>query len=467
MAKATLSDEKLQARLLDKFEVLQVLRALNLRCLAKRCGMEKQQGEDGMKIFIALFLAVFTSSTINEFVRKSRNSLFALRKDTAYRYPKRLCIHWRRLLFGIALRGIGKLGRYCPGTGVYLAIDDSQLQKSGKHIEYLSWIYDKNQKRSVKGFEVPCLSYTDGTSSIPIDFAIKASSHRVCTGYEEPTAIDQRTFAAKRRKEVAMKKTDLVFEMLKRAYRRGIEADAVLFDSWYCYPTLVGKIYHDIGYHVCAQLKTTSTLMVNYQGKSYSTQRLWESVVPSLRPRTINVRKINVEVRSLRANFGSTPVKLVFCRPVDKHSHYKPIILLSTLIHQSEEEVIAAYANRWSIETLFKELKHTWDFGKNQCRNFESYICFITISMIRSIVFTIMQRQDEDYRYKGTLFEKTECELQTLNTLFNLDQYIKQLYELCDEKLKSSAASLIKEIEAFQQRLRDCVASLLFQGCET
>src|SRR5690554_4906803 len=39
-----------------------------------------------------------------------------------------------------------------------------------------------------------------------------------------------------RRMEVGMKKTDLVLEMLRRARNQGVEADAVLFDSWYCYP---------------------------------------------------------------------------------------------------------------------------------------------------------------------------------------------------------------------------------------
>jgi hypothetical protein len=466
MAKITLSDEKLQARLLNQFEVLRVLRMLNLPSLARKCGLQKQQGEDGLKIFISLFISVFTSCTIAQFVRKAQGSVFGLKKDTAYRYAQRRSIHWRKLLLCVAMRAVGVLGKYYPDNGRYLTIDDSQLEKTGKHIEYLSWIFDKSKKRSTMGFEIPCLSYTDGTSTIPLDFAIKSSANRVSEHFE-PVDLDGRSSPAKRRMEVGMKKTDLVLEMLARAQKKGFEADAVLFDSWYCYPKLVGKIYHEIGYNVCAQLKATKTIMVTYQGKPYSTQQLWSAVVPSLRAKVITVRNVDVEVRSMRADFGNTPVKLVFCRPVDKRSHYKPIILLSTLTHHSEQEVIDAYAKRWSIETLFKEIKHTWDFGKNQCRNFESNVCFITISMIRSIVFTIMQRQEEDYRHKGTLFEKTECELQTLNTLFNLDQYIKLIHELCDEVLKSSAAVLIEQIAAFQHRIKDCVVKMLFQGCET
>lgn len=466
MAKVTLSDEKLQARLLEQFEVLQILGTLNLQSLARKCGLRKQQGEGGVKVFISLFMAVFTSSTIAQFVRKAQGSVFSLKKDTAYRYAQRQCIHWRKLLLCVAMRAVAILGKYYPDSGRYLTIDDSQLEKTGKRIEYLSWIFDKSKKRSTMGFEIPCLSYTDGTSTIPMDFAIKSSANRV-SEHLEPVDLDGRSYAARRRMEVGMKKTDLVLEMLRRASNRGVEADAVLFDSWYCYPKFVGKIYHEIGYNVCAQLKATRTIMVTCQGKSYSTQQLWSAVVPSLRAKVITVRNVEVEVRSIRADFGNTLVKLVFCRPVDKRSHYKPIILLSTLTHHSEQEVIDTYANRWSIETLFKELKHTWDFGKSQCRNFESNVCFLTISMIRSIVFTIMQRQEEDYRYKGTLFEKTECELQTLNVLFNLDQYIKLIYELCDEILKSSAAVFVEQIAAFQQKIKDCVVRMLFQGCET
>lgn len=467
MEKSSATDLKLQARLLSHFEILQVLQKLGLRSLAKQCGLEKQQGEDGLKVFVMLFLAVFTSTTINEFIRKSQLSLFTFRKDVAYRYTQRRGIHWRKLLYGVAKKAISRLGQYTPGKGIYLAIDDSQLHKSGKRIEYLSWVYNKSLKRSVKGYEVPCLSYTDGTSSIPLDFALKASEKRVCSDIEAPADIDGRELAAKRRAEVSMKKTSLVLGMLRRAQSRGIEADAVLFDSWFCHAAMIDEIYHEIGYNVCAQLKTSPKIMVTYRAKRYSTKRLWDTVVPQAERNIIKVRNVEVEVRSIRVIFGQTPVKLVFCRPVDKQSHFKAIILLSTLTHQNEKEIIDAYTNRWSIETLFKELKHTWDFGKNQSRNFESYICMITISMIRSIVFTIMQRQDEDYRYKGTLFEMTECELHELNTLFNLSCYIKTLYELCGEKIESSVATFIEKIDAFQQRVQACVANILFQRCET
>ena len=55
--------------------------------------------------------------------------------------------------------------------------------------------------------------------------------------------IDKRTNGWLRRKEAFRKKTDVLIEMIDSAWRAGIDANFVLFDSWFAHDTVISQIY--------------------------------------------------------------------------------------------------------------------------------------------------------------------------------------------------------------------------------
>jgi hypothetical protein len=415
---------------------------------------------------VALVFLTFLGKSVHHFVSHCRNSLFDLGgKDVFYRLSTRTSINWRRFMMDISLKVVRHFKSFSSWQQRVLVIDDTVIQKAGKKIEEVSWVFDHSKGKSVKGFSAVVLGWSDRSSFIPVDFALQRSSQKVFKQSTTPE-MDKRALAWHRRQEAVKDKPTLVKEMLKRAKQKGLDAGAVLFDSWYCMPKLVSSIFHEIGYDVIAMLKTTPTLTVAVNGKIFSTKRLWECVVPSLRKETLTISNELVSVSCVNALFGGTSVKLVFCKPLRKSKSKKPIILLSTDITLTSAQIIETYGKRWAVEVLFKDAKSKLFFGKNQSRSFEATICFLTLSLVRFIILSYMERINGDFRHKGSLYEELRYEVEELNILAFMDKFLKRLLSIIDG-VKETFALFTDKLNDIQGVIRISIENLLFQRCET
>jgi len=466
MRQINLRQAEVQAALCKEFEIFRVMKSLQLRTIAYRAGISKNQGVEPFSILVSLIFLTFLGKSIHHFVTYCHNGLFDLGgKDIFYRLSTRTGINWRRFLFDLSLKVIGNFKSFSSWGHRVLVIDDTVIPKSGKKIEEVSWVFDHSIGKCVKGFSAVVLGWSDRSSFIPIDFSVQRSKRKVLNRSTAP-AIDKRTLTWRRRQETVKDKPTLVKEMLKRAKDNGLEAGAVLFDSWYCSPKLVKSIYKDIGYDVIAMLKTTPTLTVSLKGKVFSTRRLWECVVPDLCKKTIFIGEERIAVSSLNCRFGATDVKLVFCQPLDNSKSKKPIILLSTDTLLTDGEIIETYGQRWAVEVLFKDAKSKLFFGKNQSRTFEATICFLTLSLVRFVILSYMERMNGDFRHKGSLYEGMRYEIEELNVLAFMDQFLNRLLSLIDGA-KETFAVFTDKLSGIQELVRNSIENLLFQRCET
>ena len=307
------------------------MKQLNLRTIAHRSGILKEQGVDAFSILVSLIFLTFLGKSINNFIKYCQRSIFLLgSKDIFYRLSSRRGINWRRFLFELSLKVINWFKIFKRWEEHVLIIDDSVISKRGKKIEGLTWIFDYVSKKYVKGFSAVVLGWSDSSSFIPIDISLKGSKKKVNKEEFFPE-MDKRTIAWHRRDEIYKDKMTLAKEMLIRAKNKMIEAGAVLFDSWYCYPKFVSEVYN-IGYNVIGKLKTTSTLRVSLKGKKISTKRLWEVIVKGLKTEIKQINKEKIRVSSILCKYGDIEVKLVFCQPEKSKKLKKKMILLSTQI---------------------------------------------------------------------------------------------------------------------------------------
>ena len=173
-----------------------------------------------------------------------------------------------------------------------------------------------------------------------------------------------------------------------------------------------------------------------------------------------------VWLSSTIANFGGIKVKLVFCEPLNKSKSLKPIILLSTNTDLTETRIVESYGQRWAVEVLFRESKQKLFFGKNSSRTFEATICFLTLSLVRFILVGYLERKREDYREKGSLFEKLRYEIEDLNMVAYAKHFLNLLFSLIKED-KETFALLINKLTAIQETMRVAIEAILFQRCET
>ena len=310
------------------------------------------------------------------------------------------------------------------------------------------------------------LGWSDRSSFIPIDFALQGSKNKVSKDLPSPE-MDKRTLAWHRRQEASKDKITLTKEMLIRAKNRGVDAGAVLFDSWYCYPKFVSEIFNKIGYDVISMVKTTPNLSVLVNGKTISTRRLWEQLVPTLNTETKKLNKETITTSSIICKFGDVAVKLVFCQPTDKNGKLKKkVILLSTNTELSSSEIVDIYGQRWAIEVLFKDAKSKLFFGKYQSRTFEATICFLTLSLVRFVILGYMERMNGDFRHKGSLYEDMRYEIEELNILAFMDKFLNRLLSLVDGA-KEIFTLFTDKLSSIQEMVRLSIENLLFQRCET
>jgi len=90
------------------------------------------------------------------------------------------------------------------------------------------------------------------------------------------------------------------------------------------------------------------------------------------------------------------------------------IVLISTDLSLSSEEIIATYKKRWNIEQGYKDLREHFGFGKEESRLYEALIANITLSLFTYNIVSYINRIQHEPQTLGELFRDLECELEAL-----------------------------------------------------
>ena len=93
----------------------------------------------------------------------------------------------------------------------------------------------------------------------------------------------------------------------------------------------------------------------------------------------------------------SIPAKLVFVRNKSKRKDW--LVLVSTDISISEEEIIHIYGKRWQIEVFFKTCKTLLNLvGECHSLSYDALTAHVVIVFTRYMLLATEQRQNEDQR---------------------------------------------------------------------
>ena len=242
-------------------------------------------------------------------------------------------------------------------------------------MELVSYHYDHKTHRSQLGYQMLQLGYHNGTHFFPLDVGFHTSKKRP---NEKISSVDRRTNGWKRRVETFKKKTNLLVEMLQRAYQQGIDARFVLFDSWFGHDKIISKIL-DIGYGVICRLKTGRTYYC-YRGKLLTLKRIWHTVA---RHQLRRIPQWNVKATAINLELPLCgTVRVVFVRWSKKRWH----CFLCTETDLEIAEILDYYARRWAIEVYFRDCKQLLELGKGQSETFDALIAWTSIVMLRYLI---------------------------------------------------------------------------------
>lgn len=361
--------------------------------LMHRCGVRKHHGHSVRSLTEAIFTLPFIGK--NFFRGIVVNSELPFGKDAAYELLKGESYNWRRLLLALGRRLFGVFNRLTSQEREsVLIIDDSPYDRSrSKWVELLSSVWDHSTGRFLKGFRMLTICWSDGTSCLPMDFALLSSADakkRLC---DSQKALDKRCCAYQRRKEAIQKTTAHLEAMVKRILAMGVSAQYLLMDSWFTMPATVVTLAQHL--KVIGMVKKSPKIHYTYKGQSMDLKTIYRKL-KKRRGRAKILVSANVTLKDALA------VKLVFVRDKRKKDW---LALLSTDTKLADEDIVRIYGKRWDIEVFFKMAKQHLKLAKEiQCRDFDALIAHTTIVFMRYMFLAYQCRMETDHRSFGDLF---------------------------------------------------------------
>ncbi len=251
---------------------------------------------------------------------------------------------------------------------LFLIIDDTIAQKSGKKIPGCSWYKDHAQNMAnVFGHQwvLSALLYKDFL--LPLWAKLyHPKGTKGCGRFQTKITMAQRIIQG------------LQLPLPCKLY--------VLADSWYWAKTLA-SVCRKCGYHMISQLKSTSVLWMHGKKTKVTTLSTLGSAYREVslflygKNKTLRVARFVGVIKGL----GKVAVVVV------KEERKKTSYLVSTNLHLSAIDIIKYYAKRWKIEQMIKDLKQRLGFGDYQPRNLQAIQRHAALSLLSYTLLILLK----------------------------------------------------------------------------
>lgn len=338
-------------------------------------------------------------------------------------------------------------------------IDDSLFSRTScKKTELGSKVFDHTDMRYKKGFRLLTLSWSDGNTLIPVNSCLLASAKDTnIIGPIKPH--DGRSLAGKRRKLAQTKAPDAMMTLLDTAAAAGLNAEYVLFDSWFSNPAQITAI-KSRGMDVIAMVKRSSRIKYEYCGKKLNIKEIY-SKNRKRRGRSRYLLSVNVMV----GKEEPIPAKIVCVRNKANRKDWLAFICTDTSL--SEEEIIRIYGKRWQIEVFFKTCKSKLNLiGECHSLSYDALTAHVAVVFTRYMLLAVEQRQNDDQRTLGELFFFLVDEMADISFYHSLTILMDALMASLQEILKLSDDQLAAFVTDFESRLPEYLRKALHPAVE-
>lgn len=382
------SSEKSLTTFFETFKVLGVAKLLRQAGINKNCGISTYEA------FQTLILLVFQGKTLYQFLHSKRKEQIAS-KNTYYRFLNNSTFNWRRFLLSLVAKITVVFSKLTDSKRVKVFIlDDSVITRNrSKSVELMARVYDHVTHKYQKGFTMLTLGWSDGYSFLPVDFSMLSSTNESNRLVDTYSTIDKRTNGYKRRKEAVQKKPEVAITLIQNALKAGIFADYVLMDTWFTTEPMIKSVLNE-GLQVIGMVKQLK------QRYSYNSHSCDLKELRTLLPKNT---KGDILGEVIVYTKEKIPVKLVFVK--NRNNKREWLVILSTDLSLSSQEIVRIYGNRWSIEVFFKSIKSFMKLGTEfQGRSYDMMISHTTIVYCRYIFLEWLRRDNNDMKTWGELF---------------------------------------------------------------
>ncbi|MBD3196535.1 MAG: IS4 family transposase, partial [Candidatus Lokiarchaeota archaeon] len=167
--------------------------------ILNNCGIRKLKGASPLTIMTSIFSLAFTGKNFFRGIVKNDEKPFG--KDAAYEFLKSPVYNWRKVILMLGFQIFSFMNKLTGESRENVLIfDETPMDKSrSKKVELLAKVYDHAQNKFIKGFRMLTVCWSDGSSLIPLDFAILSSRNKKNRIQGIEKKLDKRTCGYKRR----------------------------------------------------------------------------------------------------------------------------------------------------------------------------------------------------------------------------------------------------------------------------
>ena len=410
----------------------------HIGALLKSANAYKTKGIPALAVFTVLFGAIFTHRSLYMGLLTNHHT-YNLAKDTLYRFLNSAQINWLRftsmLSARIALETIAPLTN--DERVNVLIVDDSMFSRSrSKKVELLAKVYDHAHGIYDRGFRLLTVCWSDGNTVLPVNSCLLSTANaKNCL--MPAVKMDRRTLGYKRRQLAQMKAPIVMLKLLQAAKTAGIHASHVLFDTWFCSPSSLLNV-KQLGYDVIAMAKKTPKVKYLYNGERLSAPEIYRRC-KKRRGRSKYLLSVAITVEK---DGNSIPARLVYVRNRSKKSQY--LVLITTDMELSEQEIIRIYGKRWGIEVFFKFCKSYLKLSK-ECYglSYDAMTAHVAIIFTRYMMLSVQNRLSVDAHSMGELFYQCTDEMADITW----QEAFRLIMQLLEKVLNNDVDLTEKEVQ--------------------
>jgi len=358
-----------------------------------------------------ILLFLLGSKNVCQYKNGVYSKLIECGKDVLYRICSKTAINWRSILYTVnmgLLKRIEDEEESTKSPSCFI-VDDTDLEKTGRKIEFIGMIWSHVVNRPILGFKSLNLCYWTGSSLLALDFSLHLEKGK---NKSKPQGLKKKTLKERfrklrnpkspgfmRTKELWNTKIEMSIKMIKRAVKKGITARYVLMDSWFCCEQIIEYVKSVPQLDLICRAKMNKTKYL-YKNKLYTAKELKIKFQYRQSHRKYS-RKLKRYYVLLKVEYKGIPVKLLLVQS----NKTKWIVILTTERKASAVHLIETYQIRWTIEVFFKQAKQHLGLGKNQSIDFDSQIANTTLTLIRYNLLCALKYGMDNITI-GTLFRR-------------------------------------------------------------
>ena len=250
---------------------------------------------------------------------------------------------------------------------LFLVVDDTIAEKTGKKIPGCTWHRDHTQKTYVFGHQWVLFALLYKDFLLPLWAKLyHPKGIKGCGPFQTKITL------AKRMLQV------LRLPIPCKVY--------LLVDSWYWAKELA-LLCRKCGYHMISQLKSSSVLWMNGERTKVTTLSIITSAYREVSLFLYGKNKTLKIARFVGTIQGLGKVAVVVVKEKRKKTSY----LVSTNLHLSALDIIKYYAKRWKIEQMIKDLKQRLGFGDYQVRNLQAIQRHVALALLSYCVLILLK----------------------------------------------------------------------------